>query len=102
MYTLGNVSLLSTKIGRFFFKSNFRFVSDVTDYASFDNLVKQIDGIVGDAGLNVILNNAGIFPNKDKSDSTRDDLMTTLEVNSIAPLMLTRVSCYYCPKKLTK
>lgn len=56
--------------------------------------MKQIDDIVGDEGLNVILNNAGIFPNKDKSDSSRDDLMTTLETNSVAPLLLTRVSWF--------
>lgn len=54
--------------------------------------MKQIDEIVKDEGLNVIFNNAGIFPNKDKSHSTRDDLMTTFEINSVAPVMLTRVS----------
>lgn len=67
------------------------FGTDVTDYASFDNFVKQIDEIVKDDGLNVIFNNAGIFPNKDRSHSTRDDLMTTFEINSVAPVMLTRV-----------
>lgn len=54
--------------------------------------MEQVEGIVGEEGLNVILHNAGVFPNKDKSHSTRDDLMTTLEINSVAPLMLTRVS----------
>lgn len=54
--------------------------------------MKQIDEIVKDEGLNVIFNNAGTFPNKDESHSTRDDMMTTIEINSVAPVMLTRVS----------
>lgn len=65
---------------------------DVTDFASFDALADQINEIVNDEGLNVIINNAGVFPNKDRSHSTRDDLMKTFEINSAAPVLLARVS----------
>lgn len=65
---------------------------DVTDYASFDGFVKQIDDVVKEEGLNVVLNNAGVFPDKGKAESSRDDLMITFEINSVAPIMLTRVS----------
>lgn len=69
-------------------------IADVTDYASFDGFAKKIDEIVKDEGLNVILNNAGVFLDKGKPESTRDDLMNTFEINSVAPIMLTRVSVF--------
>lgn len=70
-------------------------IADVTDYASFEGFAKQIDDIVKDEGLNVLLNNAGVFLEKGKPVATRDDMVNTFEINSVAPIMLTRVSCIY-------
>lgn len=42
------------------------------------------------------MNNAGVFLDKGKPEATRDDLMNTFEINSVAPIMLTRVSRYLC------
>lgn len=65
---------------------------DVTNYASFDVLVQQIDEIVKDEGLNVLLNNAGISPKSTRLNFTKDsDLRETFETNSVAPIMLTKV-----------
>lgn len=67
-------------------------ILDVTNYKSFDVLVKQIDEIVQDEGLNVLLNNAGISPKSTRLNLTKDDdLMTTFETNAVAPVMLTKV-----------
>lgn len=66
---------------------------DVTNYASFDSLVKQIDEIVKDDGLNVLLNNAGVSVKSTRLSFTKEtDLMNTFETNSVAPVMLTKVS----------
>lgn len=45
-----------------------------------------------DEGLNVLLNNAGVYLEKGKPEASRDDMMNTFEINSVAPIMLTRVS----------
>ncbi|XP_055302593.1 C-factor-like [Sitodiplosis mosellana] len=67
------------------------FALDVTDYASFDALVKQIDEIVKEEGLNVLINNAGIYPSVASLNSVvADDLRNILETNSIAPVMVTK------------
>lgn len=74
------------------YKILIEFITDVMDYASLDGFVKQIDDIVKDEGLNVVLNNAGVYLDKGKPQASRDDLMNTFEINSVAPIMLTRVS----------
>lgn len=43
----------------------------------------------------MLLNNAGVFLDKGKPESTRDDMVNTFEINSVAPIMLTRVSSFY-------
>lgn len=70
-------------------------IADVTDYASFGGFAKQIDDIVKDDGLNVLVNNAGVYLEKGKAEATKDDMINTFEINSVAPIMLTRVSTEY-------
>lgn len=66
---------------------------DVTNYKSFEGLAKQIGEIVQDEGLNVLLNNAGKAPKSTRINFTKDsDLRDTFETNSVAPIMLTKVS----------
>lgn len=70
------------------------FILDVTNYASFAALVQQIDEIVKEEGLNVLINNAGIYPSVASLNSVTDDeLRRILETNSIAPVMVTKVGC---------
>lgn len=59
--------------------------------------MKQIDEIVKDNGLNVLLNNAGISTKSTRLSFTKQtDLMKTFETNSVAPVMLTKVSMEFC------
>lgn len=83
----------------------FKYPVDVTNYASYDDLAKQIGEIVQDDGLNVLFNNAGVAPKSTRLTATKQkDLMDTFETNSVAPVMLTKVSelttvfipCYTC------
>lgn len=68
-------------------------VIDVTNYASFDGLASQIGEIVKGDGLNVLFNNAGVAPKSTRLLFTKqNDLMATFETNSVAPIMLTKVS----------
>ncbi|CAG2121673.1 unnamed protein product, partial [Medioppia subpectinata] len=63
---------------------------DGTDYKSFDGFAKQVADIVGDRGLDTLINNAGIFITKRLDDVTADNMVTNFQVNSVAPLMLTK------------
>lgn len=64
---------------------------DVTNYGSFDALVKQVEDVVKDEGLNVLLNNAGIAPKSVRLAFTQEtDLIRTYETNSVAPVMLAK------------
>ncbi|KAI1304890.1 C-factor [Halotydeus destructor] len=63
---------------------------DVKDYASHENLVKQTAGIIGDDGLDVLINNAGIYLKVDINNGGPELMMDNFEVNVVAPFMLTR------------
>lgn len=72
---------------------SFDYPVDVTNYASFDVLASQIGEIVQDDGLNVLFNNAGVAPKSTRLLFTKQkDLLDTFETNSVAPIMLTKVS----------
>lgn len=62
---------------------------EVTDQAGIDAAVEQVGKEVG--GLDVLINNAGMLPPTDYLDSLQaDTLLKTLEVNSVAPLMIAK------------
>ncbi|CAG2110677.1 unnamed protein product [Medioppia subpectinata] len=63
---------------------------DGTDYKSFDGFAKQVANIVGDRGLDTLINNAGIAIASKLDAVTAADMLTNFEVNSVAPLMLTK------------
>ncbi|CAG2178698.1 unnamed protein product, partial [Oppiella nova] len=61
-----------------------------TNYNSFPQFVKQVEAIVGDQGLDTLINNAGMAF-RDRLDSVTAEVMVkNFEVNSVAPLMLTK------------
>jgi NAD(P)-dependent dehydrogenase (short-subunit alcohol dehydrogenase family) len=64
---------------------------DVTEYDSYPAVVKKVEDIVGDGGLNLLINNAGLLPpNRDLVTVTPEAMRAAYEVNCIAPLFLTR------------
>ncbi|CAL4061122.1 unnamed protein product [Meganyctiphanes norvegica] len=64
---------------------------DVTDETSYSNFTGQVKEIVGDNGLNLLINNAGIAPKSTRINMVKWNQMTdTFVTNTVAPLMLTK------------
>jgi len=64
---------------------------DVTKMESYPAFVKRVGEVVGDAGLNLLINNAGYLPRNILLDQvTPDDMRQAFEVNCVAPLFLAR------------
>jgi len=64
---------------------------EVTDYDAFPALVKKVNDVVGDEGLNLLINNAGLLPqNRDLESVTPEAMRQAYEVNCIAPLFLSK------------
>ena len=63
---------------------------NVDDPATFPTAVGIVDGIVQEYGLNVLVNNAGIYIEKGLEDVTVDDMTKSFTTNTIGPLMLTQ------------
>ncbi|CAG2178992.1 unnamed protein product, partial [Oppiella nova] len=61
-----------------------------TNYSSFPEFVKQVEAIVGDQGLDTLINNAGIALRDGLDSVTAEVMLKNFEVNSVAPLMLTK------------
>lgn len=68
-------------------------VSDVTKFDSFKEFSDKVSHIVGEQGLNVLYNNAGILLDKDGTvEMVTPQLLTEQFVaNTVAPIMLTQV-----------
>ena len=53
----------------------------------------EVEEVVGEAGLNLLINNAGLLPtNRDLVSVTPEDMRQAFEVNCVAPLFFTKVS----------
>ena len=62
-------------------------VADVPSHAAF---VAQVTDLVGDTGLNLLINNAGMNPKKDLDSVTPEDMVAAFSTNCVAPLFLAR------------
>ncbi|CAH0702049.1 unnamed protein product [Spodoptera exigua] len=64
---------------------------DVKNTSSFDEVSSQISKIVGEHGLNLLINNAGVTTKFTKLPYVKaEQLLDNLTVNTIAPIMLTK------------
>lgn len=63
---------------------------DTTDFDSLPNFATKVEEIVGDNGLDVLINNAGAFLKVSLLEGSSDDLLENFKINSVAPFMLTR------------
>lgn len=64
---------------------------DVDDTASFPQVVDQVDKVLGESGLNLLINNSGLLPqNRDLQAVTPEDMVAAFRTNCVAPLFLAR------------
>lgn len=64
---------------------------DVKNFDSYNDIVKQVQDVVKDGGLNLLVNNAGVSSKFTRVNLVKADQMTdNFLVNSVAPLMLTK------------
>ena len=67
--------------------------ADVRDDSQHTRFINKVQSIVGNHGVNLLINNAGIFDKTIPSltQITKDSLMSHYEVNVVAPILLTKV-----------
>ncbi|XP_028651982.1 C-factor-like [Erpetoichthys calabaricus] len=63
---------------------------DVTKKDDIEAAFKEVESLVGDKGLNCLVNNAGIKVDSTLSEVTAEEMMKNFEVNAVSPLMVTK------------
>lgn len=65
---------------------------DLTDFSSYDRVVNEVGAKVGNEGLNVLFNNAGIATKFTRLGMVKMEQLTeTYLVNTVVPIMFTKV-----------
>lgn len=65
------------------------------DVGSFPDVRQEIQNEVGDTGLNLLINNAGMALRDSIDTVSRETMVENFEVNAVSPLLLTKVSCIF-------
>ncbi|XP_060578594.1 C-signal-like isoform X1 [Ruditapes philippinarum] len=63
---------------------------DLNDETTFTSAAKTVEDIVGDAGLNLLINNAGVANRSSLDTVTSEDMISLFKINAVGPLMLTK------------
>lgn len=63
---------------------------DAVNYDSYDEFTRQVQAIVAEDGLDLLVNNAGIYIRDSLETVNAKDLLTNIEVNAVAPMVLTK------------
>ena len=67
-------------------------IPDISELDSFPGIVDEVTSIVGESGLSMLINNAGIVRRQmGLEDLYAEDVMEQFKLNAVAPLMLTKV-----------
>lgn len=76
---------------------------EITNYESFPKIASDIQEIVGEDGLNLLINNAGILPmQRYLEDAQIETMMEAFQVNCVAPMFLTRALLPLLEKSASK
>lgn len=76
---------------------------DVTNIQGYGDLSSQIAQGVGNNGLNLLINNAGVATKFTKIHMVKaEQLIDNLTINTVAPIMLTKVNKYKYQKQKSK
>ena len=63
---------------------------EVTDTDAHAALVAKVQEVVGDGGLNLLINNAGMLQRSDLKSTTPEEMTANFQTNCVGPLFLTR------------
>ncbi|RVE71456.1 hypothetical protein OJAV_G00051980 [Oryzias javanicus] len=63
---------------------------DVCSEQSISSALEEVQSIVGNQGLNCLINNAAVGSSRSLQSVTRETMMKTFEVNTVAPLFVTK------------
>lgn len=68
------------------------FIIDVSNLDSYPAFVNEVSSIVGDSGLNVLINNAGVLFRCDNiAELSYEKYFQTFQTNTFAPVFLSQV-----------
>ena len=59
---------------------------------SYQSVYEQVEKIVGDFGLDIFFNNAGILYYGNLYEVKSEEIMESFKINAVAPLMLSKVN----------
>lgn len=63
---------------------------EATDFAAYPTMVEKVKAVVGDSGLNLMINNSGVPGPQDLTAITPEIMLESYKVNCVAPLLLAR------------
>ena len=63
---------------------------DTTNFDRLSDFAHKVKQIVGDDGIDTLINNAGISITTSLDDVTAEDMIKNFTVNTVAPLMITK------------
>ncbi|XP_066557106.1 C-signal [Amia ocellicauda] len=63
---------------------------DVVNQSSIEQATREVEALLGDEGLNCLINNAAIHLNQTLEEATVEAMMKTYETNTVSPLMITK------------
>ena len=79
---------------RFFFALFYKFLLEITNGDDIDAAAEKIKSVVNEKGLHLLVNNAGVvnYEHSKLENVTAESLMSTFNVNTVGPAMMTKVS----------
>lgn len=70
------------------------FKLDVTDFDALPSLSKAVDKVIGDNGLDILINSAGVLLNVSLLEGSPQDMIENYKINAVGPFIITR---YFVP-----